>query len=193
VNVNTLDEREAFAREATPVDYGAESAAARVARRVAQWTPADLVTCRFEPADAAVATSLLTAFFDELAVVLGGFDPARSVSADPQEMAPPNGAFVILEENGKALGCGGLKTHAPGIGEIKRMYLVPEARGRGLGREVLCVLEEKARNLGMRRAVLDTAAPLAAASALYRAAGYREVAPFNANPYAARWFAKDLC
>jgi GNAT superfamily N-acetyltransferase len=150
------------------------------------------VGCRRVRADDAAAASLLAAYYAELADGLGEFEPERSVSAEPAEMTPPAGAFFVLELDGRPVGCAGLKTHAPGVGEVKRMFVAAEVRGRGLGRGLLRAVEDEARRLGMRRLVLDTAAPLAAAAALYTASGYREVPPFNDNPYAARWFAKDL-
>jgi GNAT superfamily N-acetyltransferase len=174
------------------VDYASESADARLARRAQRWTPADLVTCDRERADGRDGGALIAAFFAELDTLLGEFDPAKSVSADPAELAAPGGAFLVMREAGRPLACGGLKTHAPGIGEIKRMFTAPDARGRGLARDLLFELEEAARELGMERLVLDTAAPLAAAVSLYASAGYVEVPAFNENPYAARWFEKRL-
>jgi GNAT superfamily N-acetyltransferase len=144
------------------------------------------------PADHPDAAALLAAYLAEIAARLGGFDPARSVSADPDEMAPPRGAFLVLYDGGRPAACGGVKTLAPGLGEIKRMFVAPEARGRGHGRRLLGALEDAARSLGCARVVLDTAAPLAEAEALYRSAGYRSVAPYNDNPYATAWFEKDL-
>lgn len=153
---------------------------------------AEVIDCRRVRADEPPGATLVAAYLAELDRLFGGFDPAASVSADPDEMAPPRGAFLVMSEATRALACGGIKTHAEGVGEIKRMYTVPEARGRGLARDLLNELEETARDLGMHRVVLDTAASLVAATELYRSAGYQEVPAFNDNPYAARWFAKDL-
>ena len=139
--------------------------------------------------DAAV---LLAAYLDELRERLGAFDPARSVSAEPTEMAPPGGVFLVMYEDARPIACGGVKTLSPGVAEIKRMFVAPAARGRGHGRRLLAALEEAAASLGLRRIVLDTAAPLAEAARLYQAAGYREIPPYNDNPYAARWFEKTL-
>ncbi len=184
LNANLFDAA-LFAREATPVDYEGESAAERAVRRAARWTPAVLVERQVVRADAPEAVSLLAAYAVELAALLGGFDPALGVSV---EEIP----FVVLLDGERPLACAGLRTHAPGVGEIKRMYVTPEARGLGLGQALLAELEREARALAMKRVVLDTAAPLAAAARLYLSAGYAEVPPFNDNPYAAKWFAKDL-
>ena len=72
------------------------------------------------------------------------------------------------------------------------MFVGGEARRRGVARRLLAALEDEARRLGYRRVVLDTAAPLGEAEALYRTAGYQVVPAYNDNPYAAHWFAKDL-
>lgn len=143
-------------------------------------------------ADDPDAAGLLAAYLAELGERLGSFDPALSVSASPDEMAPPHGAFLVLYDDGVPVACGGLKTQSPGVGEIKRMYVAAFARGHGHGTRLLAALEDAARALGHRRIVLDTAAPLHEAAALYRAAGYGEVPPFNDNRYASRWFEKTL-
>jgi GNAT superfamily N-acetyltransferase len=121
-----------------------------------------------------------------------GFDPARSVSADPDETRPPSGVFVVVSCGGLPRGCGALKTLSPGVGEIKRMWLHPELRGRGVGRKLLEALEDRAGALGLRVLRLDTSSYLEEAIALYRSNGYLEVAPYNDNRYAAWWFEKHL-
>jgi hypothetical protein len=195
LNANAFDDPNPAPPGATPVSYDAETDDARLARRKARWTPADLVTVASEPADAAESKALLAAYFEELRGVLAGFDPARSVSADPEEMAPPRGTFLVARAAGRPLACGGVKSFSasePGVGEIKRMYIAPDARARGLGHDLLDALENDARVLGMTRLVLDTAGPLSAAARLYRSAGYAEVPPYNDNPFASLWFAKTL-
>lgn len=144
-------------------------------------------------ADSPAALACLDAYYAELAAIFPeGFDPARSVSADVAETSPPVGAFLLIEYQGRARGCGAVKTMAPGVGEIKRMWLHAELRGRGLGRRLLSALEESARRLGHQLLRLDTAAQLDAAIGLYRAAGYREIPAYNDNPYAHHWFEKQL-
>jgi GNAT superfamily N-acetyltransferase len=107
-------------------------------------------------------------------------------------MAPPRGTFLVLYADDRPVACGGVKTLAAGTGEIKRMFVAPDARGRGHARRLLAALEDAARNLGHSRIVLDTAAPLAEAAALYLSSGYRHIEPYNDNPYAAAWFEKLL-
>jgi len=119
-----------------------------------------------------------------------GFDPARSVSADPDELSPPHGAFLVARLDGVAIGCGAIKTLARRCGEIKRMWVDSRARGLGVGQRLLDALEARALDLGLTTLRLDTNRSLAEARALYARNGYREIAPYNDNPYADHWFEK---
>ena len=116
----------------------------------------------------------------------------HSVGAPPAEMTPPNGAFVILRSEGRAVGGGGLKRLDAEACEIKRMYVAPEVRGRGASREILFALEDRARELGYSIARLDTGDRQAAAKRLYENAGYREIPKYNANNLATLWYEKEL-
>jgi GNAT superfamily N-acetyltransferase len=116
----------------------------------------------------------------------------HDISASVVDMSPPGGAFVVVWAGADAIGCGGLKRLDPVTCEIKRMYLEPGWRGRGLSAELLRALEERARRLGYRRVRLDTGDRQTAAQRLYRSAGYREIPDYNANPLARLWFERDL-
>jgi ribosomal protein S18 acetylase RimI-like enzyme len=72
------------------------------------------------------------------------------------------------------------------------MWVAPAVRGLGVGRRLLAELEARAAAAGARTARLETNRALPEAVQLYRSAGYREVAPFNDEPYAHHWFEKDL-
>lgn len=120
------------------------------------------------------------------------FDPAKGATAKPHEVRPPNGAFVIAYRRGEAIGCGAVKHHPGNVTDIKRMWLAESARGLGLGRRLLEHLEHLAREHGSHEAHIETSDVLPEAIALYRSAGYREVPPFNDEPFADRWFAKPL-
>lgn len=139
------------------------------------------------------ARRCLAAYFAELSSRFEQvFDPARGVSANEPPLAPPDGCFLVARLDGRAVGCGGLRKLEPGVGEIKRMWVAGEARGRGLSRRLLQELEIRAAAMGMLRLRLDTNHTLAEAQALYRSAGYREIPRFNDNPYADFWFEKQL-
>jgi GNAT superfamily N-acetyltransferase len=121
-----------------------------------------------------------------------GFDPARSISADPHELVPPAGALLVARLDGRPIGCGALKFHDDAPAELKRMWVAPEARGLGLGRRLLQELEQYARAAGAHTVRLETNRTLVEAIALYRRSGYREVDAFNDEPYAHHWFEKRL-
>ena len=121
-----------------------------------------------------------------------GFDPGISLPNADEEMVPPRGVFLVGSLDGEPVACGGVKTNAPGVGYVKRMWVAESARGLGLGRRILEAIESHARTLGFKRLQLETNRTLVEAIAMYRASGYREVVPFNDEPYAHHWFEKDL-
>jgi DNA-binding MarR family transcriptional regulator/GNAT superfamily N-acetyltransferase len=154
---------------------------------------ASAVEIRIEAPTSAEARWCLEEYFKELARRFEtGFDPAKSNPAADEEMRPPAGCFVVARLDGRPVGCGALKRKSKTIGEIKRMWTAPEARGRGVARRVLARLETEARAFGLTRLRLETNRTLKEAQALYRKLGYREVAPFNAEVYAHHWFEKRL-
>jgi GNAT superfamily N-acetyltransferase len=135
----------------------------------------------------------LRAYFAELARRFdGGFDPGRSIPASDTELTPPAGLILVATLHGEPVGCGALKFHPDAPAELKRMWVATAARGLGLGRRLLASLEAEAAASGARIVRLETNRTLAEAISLYRASGYREVAPFNAEPYAHHWFEKTL-
>ena len=107
-------------------------------------------------------------------------------------MEPPGGTFLVAMEDDVPVACGGLRTLAPGVGEVKRMYVVPSARRRGHARRLLEALERCARELGHERVRLDTNAAQPEALLLYEASGYGEIADYNGSPTATHWFEKTL-
>ena len=122
----------------------------------------------------------------------GPTTPDRTSTVTSEEMAPPDGAFVILYEDGEPVAGGGLRRLENDVAEIKRMFVEPAARGRGHGRRVLSELEAVAVELGYRRLRLDTAQSMTTAIALYRGAGYRDIPDYNGNSYASSWGEKAL-
>lgn len=121
-----------------------------------------------------------------------GFDPARSISAEDHELRPPAGLLLIATLHAQPVGCGALKFHVDAPVEIKRMWVDAAARGLGLGRRLLAELEARAAANGAGVVRLETNRSLTEAIALYRSAGYTEVAAFNDEPYADHWFEKRL-
>ena len=116
--------------------------------------------------------SLIAAAVAELAERYEGEqDPA----VDPDDLAPPSGAFLVATVDGDAVGCGGVRVLFPGTAEIKRMYVAPEVRRHGVGRALLTALEDAARDLGCAALRLETGLRQPEAIALYEDAGYRQI------------------
>jgi DNA-binding MarR family transcriptional regulator/N-acetylglutamate synthase-like GNAT family acetyltransferase len=121
-----------------------------------------------------------------------GFDPAQSITANDEELRPPAGLFLVATLRSDPIGCGGLKFHDDAPTEIKRMWVAESARGLGIGRRLLEELERRAAEYGATTVRLETNKTLVEAIAMYRSAGYYEVAAFNDEPYAHHWFEKRI-
>ena len=151
------------------------------------------VAIQAEAPDSSEARWCVEQYFRELAQRFeAGFDAAKSIRVDNAELTPPNGVFIIARLSGRPIGCGSLRRKERRIGEIKRLWVATDVRGLGVGRRILEALEAHARRFGFRTLRLDTNRSLREAQALYRTCGYREVAPFNDEPYAHHWFEKAL-
>jgi GNAT superfamily N-acetyltransferase len=149
---------------------------------------------RFAPCDPedAPASELLAAMRSELNDAYETFSRLDNPPLTPEELRSPGGAYLVVFEADRALAGGGLRRLTDGVAEVKRMYVRPEARSRGLARELLTALEHTAVSLGYRRARLDTGPKQVHALALYRSAGYRDVPAYNDNPFACFWGEKAL-
>jgi len=148
-----------------------------------------------EPADPAStqARACIDAYLRELDERFEtGFDASRGPSADPQELMPPSGVLLLARLDEEALGCGALKVLGGGVGEIKRMWVAPGARGLGIAQRMLDALESQARAMDVHTLRLDTNRTLLEARALYARNGYVEIPRYNENPYADHWFEKRL-
>lgn len=97
----------------------------------------------------------------------------------PQHDAPPLGSFLVAELDGQAVGCAGLRLLAPGVGEVKRMYVAPAARGQGLARALLRALVAHARAAGLTRLQLETGIQQPEAMALYAGEGWQPIEPYG--------------
>ncbi len=86
-----------------------------------------------------------------------------------------DGFFGVIEDpEGKIIGTFGLLEHEPGVSEIRKMYLLKEARGKGIGKFMLTFLLNKSKELGFSKAMLETASPLVEAIGLYEKYGFEE-------------------
>ncbi len=142
--------------------------------------------------EAEPATELLAAMRVEL---VGAYDNASRLDNPPllpAELRPPTGAYYVGYSGTEAVAGGGLRRLTDGVAEIKRMYVRPDARSRGVAAQLLGALEEAARVLGYASVRLDTGPKQPHAQRLYRAAGYGEIAAYNDNPFACFWGEKRL-
>jgi DNA-binding MarR family transcriptional regulator/GNAT superfamily N-acetyltransferase len=167
-------------------------AAMRTVKRLL--TSATIEIRRADPAGGD-ARSCVRAYFAELdRRSPTGFDIAAGISAEPHEVTPPAGLFLVAYFQGEPapVGCGAVKHHPGGPSEIKRMWVAESARGHGIARRLLAELEADAVRSGASVARLETNRALVEAIALYRSAGYAEVPAFNDEPFAHHWFEKRL-
>jgi DNA-binding MarR family transcriptional regulator/GNAT superfamily N-acetyltransferase len=154
---------------------------------------AGAVVVAFEPADSADAVWCLEHYFAELARRFdAGFDPENGNAVGAEEMTPPHGWFILARLDGRPVGCGALLRLGADVGEVKRMWTAPEARGLGVARRIIAALEAAARAAGVTTLRLDTNRALKEAHALYRKLGFVETARYNDNPYADHWFEKHI-
>jgi GNAT superfamily N-acetyltransferase len=100
---------------------------------------------------------------------------ANHFGLDPAEVAGKRGAFLVVSCNGEPVGCGAVRLIDAETGELKRMYLAPAVRGKGLAKQLVAALEAEARALGAKRLVLETGIRQHAALALYRGAGFSPI------------------
>ena len=104
----------------------------------------------------------------------------------PQDLIDPDFTFIMARIDGAAVGCGALRRLAPDVGEVKRMFVLPDFRGRGVARRILEALESRARELHRDSVCLETGIGQPEAIGLYKSAGYREIAGFGeyaGNPF----------
>lgn len=104
---------------------------------------------------------------------------ANHFRLDPDEVAPGRGAFLIARRCGRPVACGAVRRIDERTGEIKRMYVAPEARRCGIARAILTALEDEARALGLACLVLETGTRQTEAIALYRREGFTDISPFG--------------
>jgi GNAT superfamily N-acetyltransferase len=151
------------------------------------------VEIRAEAPDGPAARALYAEYMALVGERLGeGFVPAERIFATEDAFAGADAAWLVLYEDGRAVACGGLRAAAPGIGEIKRMFVAAGARGRGYGRRLLHELEAIAARRGHRCIRLLTTEALTEARALYAAEGYRVVETLREGERSDFWLEKKL-
>jgi putative acetyltransferase len=137
------------------------------------------------PIQIAQARELYLEYADSLGFSLCFQSFDQELASLPGDYAPPDGRLLLAEYRGQLAGCVALHKLDPEVCEMKRLYLRPQLRGRGVGRALAEAVIAEARVIGYRRMRLDTVEPVMPnAVALYRRLGFREIDPYRANPIA---------
>ncbi len=143
----------------------------------------------FAQAESPAQIAQVPELFQEYAQSLGfslcfqNFD--KELAGLPGGYAPPEGRLLLVDIEGQLAGCVALHKLGPGVCEMKRLYLRPAFRGKGLGRILAERIITEARQIGYQRMRLDTVEPVMKdAVAMYRKLGFKEIAPYCANPIA---------
>jgi putative acetyltransferase len=127
-----------------------------------------------EPFDSADARRLIAGLDAGLAEL---YPPEQRFGPNlmPEHLADGRGTFLVARDGEQAVGCGAIRLLDPTSAEVKRMYVEPLQRGRGVGKAVLTALEAAARQLGVERLALETGTYQRAAIALYKGAGFKQI------------------
>ena len=133
-------------------------------------------------ADLEFVRTLFEEYAAELGVDLGFQGFAEEVATLPGAYAPPRGLLLLAWSADVPAGCAGLRPLGPDVCELKRLFVRPAYRGRGLARQLSTAALGEARARGYRRIRLDTLPGMVEAQRLYRDLGFREIAPYRANP-----------
>jgi len=150
------------------------------------------ITIAAEPADSDQGRALLAEMEAEVEALYAGREEANPLTSVVADLLPPDGALLIVRAGGEPIACAGIRRWDGSTGEIKRVYVRPGFRGRGVGRQLMAAVEEHAAQLGYRRIRLDTGREQEAARRIYESSGYRSIERYNEAPFATYWFEKDL-
>jgi ribosomal protein S18 acetylase RimI-like enzyme len=124
--------------------------------------------------------------FEEYAKTIGADLCFQGFAEELEQLAsmygPPQGQLLIAWRDDRAVGCVALRSIEPGICEMKRLYVRPEARGIGLGKELAAAIVERARAGGYRSMVLETLRSMVEARVIYRSLGFVQREPYYGNP-----------
>lgn len=140
--------------------------------------------------DLAIITDLFKAYSTSLGIDLSYQDFESELASLPGKYAPPAGAlFLARDESNSPLGCVALRPLSDeGACEMKRLYVAPEGRGRGIGKALMLAVIGEARKKGYREMCLDTLPTMGTAQAMYRGAGFEPMEAYYATPVAGTLF-----
>ena len=141
---------------------------------------------RIIPAKPEQDLELIRELFKEYASSLGfdlDFQDFKTELANlPGDYAPPDGCILLAKDKEQIAGCVALRKMGEDICEMKRLYVRPEFRGKGIGRKLSVAIIDKARDIGYKYMRLDTVPAMKQAIALYRSLGFKEIKPYRYNP-----------
>jgi len=145
------------------------------------------------PHDAAAVRRELTAYLEYIGDTLDAEGLDHDIAHWEEEYDGRTGVLLlVVDPSGEVVGTAAVRVLEPGAAELKRMWLRPAVRGRGLAQELLDRCLDEARRLGCRAMRLDSQIKLAAAVKLYRNNGFREIDTYNDNPRADIWMERAL-
>ncbi len=134
------------------------------------------------PADFAAGAALILEYRSEFYDILRLQNIDKELQELEERYSPPNSRFFLLKEQNKAVACAILKRFSEEAVELKRMFITPEARGKGYGRALLKHTIQNAKDLGFRRMVLDTEPVMASAIQLYEKYGFQKRDAYYNSP-----------
>lgn len=136
------------------------------------------------PEDVAAARRLFREYADWVGVDLSFQSFDEELAGLPQPYTRPHGFLLFAESAGTVVGCVAAKKLGDGVAEAKRLYVIAEYRGRGIGRQLMERLLRETQEIGYRAVRLDTLPQMQAARGLYKALGFRRIAAYYHNPIA---------
>ena len=140
------------------------------------------------------AAALFRAYAKTLPVDLGSQGFSQELASLPGVYAPPGGELLLAKRGDHVLGCIALKPLAPQVAEIKRLFVRPQARGKGVAKALVAAILKTAAERGYQEVKLDTLPHLKEAIALYTAFGFGPIAPYGSHPYPGLvCLGKNLC
>ena len=135
------------------------------------------------PSEIAIVRELFVEYAESLGFSLCFQNFDRELAGLPGDYTPPQGRLLLARSGVASAGCVALHSLEPGICEIKRLYVRPQFRGTGLGKMLTNSVISEAKSIGYKKVRLDTVEPkMKNAVGLYRALGFREIAPYRPNP-----------
>jgi putative acetyltransferase len=134
------------------------------------------------PDEIPVIKELFQEYADSLSFDLDFQDFREELETLPGKYRAPDGSLLIARENGETAGCVAIRPLAPGVCEMKRLFVRPAHRGRDIGRQLAVAIIEEAKRIGYKAMRLDTVEAMKEASALYRALGFQQIDAYYYNP-----------